>query len=115
MATPISPVPVIIDPPDDVSGATWLTVGGRQIFGVWRTPRDAGKPALVFLHDGLGSVGTMRQFPEQAGLALGLPAFVFDRLGYGRSEPEPEFPADFMGHAADFLEQLLAAAGAFAV
>ena len=111
MTTPTFPVSVISDPPDDVAGATWLTVRGRPIFGVWRTPPDASKPALVFLHDGLGSVGTMRQFPEQAGKELGLPAFVFDRFGYGRSDSEFKFPADFMGNAADTLEDVLVAAG----
>jgi len=101
----------IFDPPDDVLGATWLTVDDRPVFGVWRTPEQAGKPALVFLHDGLGSVGTMRQFPEQTGTAMGLPAFVFDRLGYGRSDREKKFPTDFMGEAADHLERVLDAAG----
>lgn len=100
----------ISDPPDDVPGATLLTVDGRSVFGVWRTPRVEKKPVLVFLHDGLGSVGTMRNFPEQTGLAMGLPAFVFDRLGYGRSDREETFPADFMGAAADHLERVLDAA-----
>jgi pimeloyl-ACP methyl ester carboxylesterase len=101
----------ISDPPDDVPGATWLMVDGRPVFGVWRTPRVAGRPDLVFLHDGLGSVGTMRKFPEQTGLATGLSAFAFDRLGYGRSDREEEFPADFMGDAADHLERVLEVAG----
>ncbi len=101
----------ISDPPDDVPGATWLAVDGRPVFGVWRTPRVADKPVLVFLHDGLGSVGTMRNFPEQVGTAMGLPAFVFDRLGYGRSDREETFPTDFMGGAADHLERVLDVAG----
>ena len=111
MTTPNPPHKGISDPPDDVAGATWLDVRGRPIFGVWRSPQAAGRPALVFLHDGLGSVGTMRQFPEQTGAEMDLPAFVFDRLGYGRSDQEEEFPTDFMGDAADFLEDVLAAAG----
>ena len=111
MSTEIFPVSGIADPPDDVPGATWLTVDGRQVFGVWRTPQIAGKPALIFLHDGLGSVGTMRRFPEQTGKAMDLPSFVFDRLGYGRSDREEEFPVDFMGEAADHLERVLDAAG----
>ena len=110
MKTQNSPETCVSDPPDDVAGATWLEVRGRPIFGVWRRPPEEGKPVLVFLHDGLGSVGTMRHFPEQAGNAMELPAFVFDRLGYGRSDREEEFPADFMGDAADFLEDVLAAA-----
>ena len=111
MTTPNSPETGVSDPPDHVADATWLEVRERPIFGVWRRPPEAGKPVLVFLHDGLGSVGTMRQFPEQTGNAMELPAFVFDRLGYGRSDREEEFPADFMGDAADFLEDVLAAAG----
>ena len=97
----------VSDPPDDVVGGTWLNVRGRPVFGVWRTPRSRGRPVLVFLHDGLGSVGTMRRFPEQIGEAMGLPAFVFDRPGYGRSDWEREFPADFMGNAAELLEDVL--------
>lgn len=111
MSTENPPNSGISDPPDDVSGAAWLTVDDRPVFGVWRTPKVAGKPALVFLHDGLGSVGTMRRFPEQTGAAMGLPSFVFDRLGYGRSDREEKFPTDFMGEAADHLERVLDAAG----
>lgn len=111
MSTEKPPESGIADPPDDVPGATWLTVDERPVFGVWRTPRVTGKPVLVFLHDGLGSVGTMRGFPEQMGQAMGLPAFVFDRLGYGRSDREEAFPTDFMGEAADHLERVLDAAG----
>ncbi len=101
----------ISDPPDDVPGATWFDVDGARMFGVWRTPRRPGAPVLVFLHDGLGSVGTMRRFPEQVGAAAGLPAFAYDRVGYGRSAKVDAFPADFMGDAADRLERVLDALG----
>jgi pimeloyl-ACP methyl ester carboxylesterase len=53
----------------------------------------------------------MRRFPEQTGLAMNLPSFVYDRLGYGRSDREETFPADFMGEAADHLARVLDAAG----
>ncbi|MEC7489973.1 MAG: alpha/beta hydrolase [Pseudomonadota bacterium] len=111
MHTPRPGLSQVSDPPDNVDGATWLTVQGRSIFGVWRCPPVDDRPSLVFLHDGLGSVGTMRRFPEQTASALDLPAFVFDRLGYGRSDHEDEFPLDFMGEAADFLEDVLEVAG----
>jgi pimeloyl-ACP methyl ester carboxylesterase len=101
----------IADPPDNVPGAAWLDVDGSRIFGVWRNPPRPGRPALVFLHDGLGSVGTLRRFPGQTGRAMGLPAFAYDRLGYGRSDRLEAFPVDFMGDAADRLEGVLAAAG----
>ena len=101
----------ISDPPDDVPGAVRLDVDGARIFGVWRRPPQDGLPALVFLHDGLGSVGTLRRFPQQLGDAMSLPAFAYDRLGYGRSAPVDAFSTDFMGEAADRLERVLDAAG----
>ena len=110
MSTKIPSVSGITDPPDDVPGATWLTVDGRPVFGVWRTAPVVEKPTLIFLHDGLGSVGTMRRFPEQTAEAMGLSYFAFDRLGYGRSDREEEFPVNFMGDAADHLERVLNAA-----
>jgi pimeloyl-ACP methyl ester carboxylesterase len=41
---------------------------------------------LVFLHEGLGSVGQWKDFPLSLCRKTGLPALVFDRWGYGRSE-----------------------------
>jgi pimeloyl-ACP methyl ester carboxylesterase len=105
------PASGIFDPPDDVPGALWLDVDGHRMFGVWRRPPELGRPALVFLHDGLGSVGTLRRFPAQLGEEMSLPAFAYDRLGYGRSDAVERFSADFMGEAADRLERVLDVAG----
>jgi pimeloyl-ACP methyl ester carboxylesterase len=49
--------------------------------------REAGSPQLVFLHEGLGSVGQWKDFPLSLCQKTGLPALVFDRWGYGKSEP----------------------------
>ena len=46
-----------------------------------------GRPTLVFLHEGLGSVSMWRGFPAQVARATGLSAVVYSRRGYGRSEP----------------------------
>lgn len=49
-----------------------------------------GEPApcaLVFLHEGLGSVAQWRDTPAAIARATGLPAFVYSRRGYGRSSP----------------------------
>lgn len=48
---------------------------------------DAGRPTLVFLHEGLGSVAMWRDFPAKLAQATGAPAIVYSRLGYGRSDP----------------------------
>lgn len=47
----------------------------------------AGGTTLVFLHEGLGSIGQWRDFPSLLSERTGLPALVYDRWGYGKSEP----------------------------
>ncbi|HEY0878060.1 MAG TPA: alpha/beta hydrolase [Zeimonas sp.] len=43
--------------------------------------------ALVFLHEGLGSLSDWRDFPDRVCAATGLPGLVYSRAGYGRSDP----------------------------
>lgn len=46
----------------------------------------ADHPALVFLHEGLGSIELWRSFPDDVRAAAGGPAaLVYSRAGYGRS------------------------------
>jgi pimeloyl-ACP methyl ester carboxylesterase len=45
-----------------------------------------GKPVLVFLHEGLGSIRQWRDFPEKVAAATGTRALVYDRYGYGQSD-----------------------------
>ena len=47
----------------------------------------AGRPTLVLLHDGLGSIAQWRDFPQQLVAATDLPALVYDRVGHGGSDP----------------------------
>ncbi|MBD5801979.1 Haloalkane dehalogenase [Azoarcus sp. Aa7] len=49
-------------------------------------PRE-GAPAIVFLHEGLGSVSMWRDFPQKVADATGCEAIVYSRAGYGRSDP----------------------------
>jgi pimeloyl-ACP methyl ester carboxylesterase len=44
------------------------------------------KPTLVFLHEGLGSIMQWKDFPDEISSKLELPALVYDRYGYGKSE-----------------------------
>ncbi len=46
-----------------------------------------GAPAMVFLHEGLGSVAMWRDFPQRVADATGCEAVVYSRRGYGRSDP----------------------------
>lgn len=54
-------------------------------------PRE-GRPTAVFLHDALGSVSLWRDFPDRLCAALGCEGLVFDRLGFGKSDPWPVTP-----------------------
>ena len=82
--------------------------GGHRLrvrcLGQW----SADTPVLVFLHEGLGSITQWRDFPLAVCGATGLPALVYDRYGYGQSEPlnEPR-PDDFLIQEAHTLADLL--------
>jgi len=88
-----------------------LTIDGARIYGEWRREPVPGHPVLVFLHDGLGSVENWRAFPDMLADALGLGAFAYDRLGYGRSDGRDPWPGDFMTQSAHRLPLILHAAG----
>jgi pimeloyl-ACP methyl ester carboxylesterase len=49
------------------------------------------EPALVFLHEGLGSVALWRDFPEKLAAATGRRALIYSRAGHGDS-PAPDTP-----------------------
>ena len=49
------------------------------------TPQG-GSATLVFLHEGLGSIGQWRDFPRQLAASTGLGALVYDRYGFGGSD-----------------------------
>lgn len=87
-----------------------LALDGRNLETIRLGP--AGEPVLVFLHEGLGSAGLWRDFPEKLARATGLSAFIYSRAGYGKSDPAPlPRPVRYMHDEAALLPRLLAAAG----
>jgi pimeloyl-ACP methyl ester carboxylesterase len=92
-----------------------IKVDGKVLRGSWARPRgvDARQPTLVFLHDGLGSIALWRDFPAALGERLGLPAFVYERLGHGASDPATEAlsPQSLDHEALDVLPKVLAISG----
>jgi pimeloyl-ACP methyl ester carboxylesterase len=81
----------------------------------WVGVPDSRHPAVVFLHEGLGSVAQWKDFPERFCAALGLRGLVFSRYGYGRSTPRPHderWAPDFMHRQAwEVLPALFAQLG----
>jgi pimeloyl-ACP methyl ester carboxylesterase len=85
-----------------------LTVAGRRLEAL-ELPGDPARNALVLLHEGLGSVGLWRDFPEALHEATGRRVIAFSRFGHGRSEPppRPRTPAFFHEEALEVLPEVL--------
>jgi pimeloyl-ACP methyl ester carboxylesterase len=64
----------------------YINCGGSRL-EIERIPgASAAAPTMVFLHEGLGSVALWKDFPTRLAAATGLPALVYSRLGYGKSD-----------------------------
>ena len=88
-----------------------LTAAGRRLEYQWVGEPGRGKQALVFLHEGLGSIRQWRDFPAKVAQAAGLRALVYDRYGYGQSDvlQEPRRTVRFMhDEALHALPEVLA-------
>ncbi len=67
----------------------------------WHGPPPDEAPTLVFLHEGLGSVSSWRDYPARLAERAGCGALVYSRLGYGESDPAPlPRPVRFMHEEA---------------
>jgi pimeloyl-ACP methyl ester carboxylesterase len=76
-------------------------------------PRPDAAPAIVMLHEGLGSVAIWGKFPEKLAAATGAGVFVYSRAGYGHSSPGklPRTVSFMHEEATDVLPRVLAAIG----
>ncbi len=70
-------------------------------------------PALLFLHEGLGSVGLWRGFPERVVAATAKRTIAFSRYGHGQSDPPPRrrTPSFMHEEALEVLPELIGALG----
>src|SRR5208282_5548039 len=91
----------------------WIEASGRKLEARAWGGSPADKPTIVLLHEGLGSVGMWRNFPEKLAERTGYCVFAYSRAGYGRSDPaELPRPLDYMTReAAEVLPQVLDAIG----
>jgi pimeloyl-ACP methyl ester carboxylesterase len=62
-----------------------LDVEGARLEYRFLPPAAPGRPALVLLHEGLGSVALWRDFPDRLAAGTGAGVLVYSRAGYGRS------------------------------
>ena len=75
-----------------------VEAAGRSLNYEWVGSGGESSPALVFLHEGLGSIRQWRDFPAKVCAATGCKALVYDRYGYGASDvlAEPKRGVHFM-------------------
>jgi pimeloyl-ACP methyl ester carboxylesterase len=83
-----------------------VNVGGVELETV---EFGGAEPALVLLHEGLGSVALWRDFPRRLAAATGRRTLVYSRAGHGQSDvPEDSRTPRFMhDEALDVLPELL--------
>ncbi len=89
----------------------YTLVSGRKIYYRLLNPQllSGEKPLLVFLHEGLGCSALWRDFPEWLSRNLGMPALLYDRFRYGKSDAlDGPFSGDYMHREAfEYLPALL--------
>jgi pimeloyl-ACP methyl ester carboxylesterase len=76
---------------------------------------EGAEPALVFLHEGLGSIRQWREFPESVAQATRRRVIVYNRYGYGNSDvlQEPRVGVRYLhDEALRVLPELLGRLGA---
>jgi pimeloyl-ACP methyl ester carboxylesterase len=65
---------------------TSFEILGRHLEYRWIGPHPGDAPSIVFLHEGLGCMGTWWGFPDRLASATGCGALVYSRIGYGGSD-----------------------------
>jgi pimeloyl-ACP methyl ester carboxylesterase len=61
-------------------------VDGKRLEAEWAAAPVAGKPVIVMLHEGLGSITMWRDFPANVSARTGCGVFLYSRFGHGNSE-----------------------------
>lgn len=87
----------------------YVTVGATRLEYQWHGPAAAVAPTIVFLHEGLGAISRWRDFPAALCTRLGVGGLVYNRQGYGGSDPlgAPLSPSFMHDEALDVLPRLL--------
>lgn len=95
-----------------LSSSGFLTIGDSQL--EYRVAGDlVAPPAIVMLHEGLGSAALWGDFPEKLAATTQTTVFAYSRAGYGASSPVAlPRPLTYMhDEAKDVLPSLLDAIG----
>jgi pimeloyl-ACP methyl ester carboxylesterase len=78
----------------------FVTIDGCRLEFQWVGSRERDTATIVFLHEGLGSISQWRDFPARLCVQAGCRGLVYNRQGYGGSDPFERLPPTFMHHEA---------------
>jgi pimeloyl-ACP methyl ester carboxylesterase len=88
--------------------SAFLSIDGCRLEYRWHGPGAGEAPAIVFLHEGLGSIAQWRSVPADLCARTGYGGLVYNRHGYGRSDPcGPLSPRFMHREALEVLPRLL--------
>jgi pimeloyl-ACP methyl ester carboxylesterase len=76
-----------------VSRDSWVEVPGGKVFTRRWDVASTDRAPLILMHDSLGCVELWRDFPAELAHATGRPVIAYDRLGFGKSDPQTDRPA----------------------
>jgi pimeloyl-ACP methyl ester carboxylesterase len=85
-----------------------VRVDGRRLETLSFAPSTPGRPTLVMLHEGLGSIKLWKQFPQSIATRTGFGVLVYSRYGHGGSDRLEECrPVEYMHHEAEVVLPIL--------
>jgi pimeloyl-ACP methyl ester carboxylesterase len=71
------------------ASTSFVTASGYRLHLRQLAGRQSGLPTLVFLHEGLGTIAMWGDVPDAVCQATGCPGVIYERPGYGASDPRP--------------------------
>jgi pimeloyl-ACP methyl ester carboxylesterase len=85
-----------------------MKINGKNLYVAFQNTYKT-EPTIVFLHDSLGCTALWRDLPQELAKATKCNVMVYDRLGYGQSEPMGSYkrPVNYLELEADVLNELL--------
>ena len=87
-----------------LSLADEVVVDGKHLETLWVNPGQTGRPTIVMLHEGLGSIALWKRFPFQLAARTGCRVLAYSRYGHGGSDKLLEKrPITFMHHEGEIV------------
>jgi pimeloyl-ACP methyl ester carboxylesterase len=89
---------------NEAASTCFVTASGYRLHLRQLAGEQSGLPTLVFLHEGLGTIGVWGDVPDALCQATGCPGVIYERPGYGASDPRPvPWPDDIFEQEAEIV------------